>query len=111
MEIVGLNDNVGSNKAGGGRAANDKKFFFEVDNQNKGAAFHELTDPAVQPDGDSCVSSLNAGSFKEGSKSEKNVEGDALWDIFSEKMFLSCRIISGSTTRNSGIPTVVRCHR
>ncbi|ONI22349.1 hypothetical protein PRUPE_2G123400, partial [Prunus persica] len=62
------------NKAGGGRAANDKKFFFEVDNQNKGAAFHELTDPAVQPDGDSCVSSLNAGSFKEGSKSEKNRE-------------------------------------
>ncbi|VVA35590.1 PREDICTED: lysine-specific demethylase JMJ25 [Prunus dulcis] len=53
-----------------------------VDNQNKGAAFHELTDPAVQPDGDSCVSSLNAGSFKEGSKSEKNVEGGALWDIF-----------------------------
>ncbi|BFG21483.1 hypothetical protein CerSpe_077570 [Prunus speciosa] len=77
-----VNDNVGSNKAGGGRAANDKQFFFEVDNQNKGAAFQGLTDPAVQPDGDSCVSSLNAGSFTEGSKSEKNVDGGALWDIF-----------------------------
>lgn len=77
-----VNDNVGSNKGGSGRAANDKQFFFEVDNQNKGAAFQGLTDPAVQPDGDSCVSSLNAGSFTEGSKSEKNVDGGALWDIF-----------------------------
>lgn len=74
-----------SNTSGGGscgRAANDEQFCIEVEHQNRGEAFHELTDLTVHPNGDSGVYCLNGGNLANGSISKQHAEGGALWDIF-----------------------------
>lgn len=65
-----------------GRAAKDENFCIEVEHQNRGEAFHELTDLAVHPDGDTSVYCLNGGNLSNGSISKQHAEGGALWDIF-----------------------------